>query len=180
MTKIWFQGMVTVALLFAAVESFAAPGVFLTADCQGPSEITNHVISRQAPKSFCVHKVTDPTRDLLTGELTPVKFRLKENLEVAFANFQKSFERAELACDGLGAGWIAPLSSAHHALPQATDDSASIEGLREYFKDAVTGWFWSGSEHKGFSDYARYVNLSGKADSTYKFNSLNVFCVRGN
>ncbi len=174
MNKNWFQGMVSVVLFLSAANIFAA------VNCQRPSEIKNHVFSREAPKSFCVHKVTDPTRDLLTGELIPVKFRLKENLEVAFANFEKSFERADLACSELGDGWKAPLSSVHQALPQATDDAASIEGLREYFKGAVTGWFWSGSEHKGFPDYARYVDLSGKADSTYKFNSLNVFCVRGN
>ncbi len=175
-----FKGLLSGALLLAAVESIAAPDTFLRATCQLPSEITNHVFSRQAPKSFCVHKVTDPTRDLITGELIPVTFRLQENLEVAFANFEKSFERADLACEGLGDGWKAPLSSVHEALPRALNDEASIEGLKEYFNDAVSGWFWSGSEHKGFSDYAKYVDLSGKVGSTYKTSSLNVFCVRRN
>jgi len=164
-------------ILHAASEPLAAMEISIVT-CQLPAEIRTHVFNREASKSFCIHTVNDPTRDLVTGELIPVKFRLKENLEVAFGNFQKSFERADLACEGLGAGWKAPLSSAHHAQPKALNDEASIEGLREYFNDSVHGWFWSRSEHKGFSEYARYVDFAGEADSTFKTNSLNVFCVR--
>ena len=104
--------------------------------------------------------------------------QLKQGLDVAFLNFRKEFDAAQVACAELGAGWHAPASNSSNANPRVSDNSNSLEAVCSYVAGTTSHWFWSSSTVSSDTDYAWSVNLAyGGTLTNLKYDSTNVVCV---
>ena len=161
-------------LFFVAGHAMAA-----VRTCQTAAEIKAHV-ETPAPEDFCYHKVENSAVGLASGEAISSDMQLALNLEVAFFNTKKNFKDAQPTCTSLGAGWHAPASNELYAIPQAADNTNSLEAVGEYFRGVSTHYFfWSSSTVSYITTNAWYVDLAD--GSTYNYGkgySFNVVCVR--
>ena len=154
---------------------------YLQPSCQTDDEILTHLINaHHKGEAFCFHKVEHPAVTLIGGEAIAEYMQLMQDLAVAFLNVSKNFDDAKASCASLGAGWHAPLSNNHYALPQAAGNSNSLEAVGSYFKGTTSNhWFWSSSTVSDATNDAWSVYLgNGYTNYTNKLNSTNVVCVR--
>ncbi len=153
---------------------------YMQPSCQTADEILTHLINADHKAGFCFHKVEHPAVTLIGGEAISADMQLKQDLAVAFLNVSKNFDDAKASCASLGAGWHAPLSNNHYALPQAAGNSNSLEAVGSYFKGTTSNhWFWSSSTVSDATNDAWSVYLgNGYTNYTNKLNSTNVVCVR--
>jgi hypothetical protein len=95
--------------------------------------------------SFCVHTVSDASRNLVSRASIAKKDRLKKGLKIAFSMDKMPWGEAVSACKKIGNGnWFSP-ESRDQGWPRARDESKSKEAIREYLKGAGDYFFWSAS-----------------------------------
>jgi hypothetical protein len=125
--------------------------------------------------SFCVHTVSDASRNLVSRASIAKKDRLKKGLKIAFLMDAMPWEDAVATCKKIGSGnWHSPVSLDFEALPMARDASKSSEAIGKYLTGAGGYWFWSSSSSAYNTDFAWVVFL---ADGTAGYLSKRLTAI---
>jgi hypothetical protein len=129
---------------------------------------------------FCIHTVSDASRNLVSHASIAKKDRLKNGLKIAFLMDRMPWAKAVGTCEKLGGGnWSAPESDDSNVSPRARDSRKSLEAIGKYLEGAGKNGFWSASSNSDGTNNAWFTDFGYTGSYFYnKDTSFAVICVQ--